>query len=66
MNPSPKLTDQENRSIGSSSQYQGIETNAKIILTRVLKHQNENKTSAHPITSALTSAETVDMKIYSI
>ena len=42
VNPSPKLIDQENLSIatsfGSSSQYQCVETNTKIIMTHVLKH----------------------------
>ena len=70
MSPSPKLTGQEKRSIensfGSSSQYQGIETNPKIILTHVLNSWNENKSSAHTSTCAFASAETVDMKIYSI
>ena len=41
VNTSPKLTDQEKRSIatsfGSSSQYQYIETNTKRILTHELK-----------------------------
>ena len=44
VNPSPKLTNQENRSIetsfGSSSQYQCIETNTKRILTHVLNIWN--------------------------
>ena len=70
VNPSPKLTGQEKRSIanyfGYSSQYQGIETNAKIILTHILNRCNENKSSAHPSTCAFASAENVDMKIYSI
>ena len=54
VNPSPKLTDQEKDSIatsfGPSSQYQCIETNKKIILTRLLKSWNENKSSAHQST----------------
>ena len=60
VNPSPELTDQENRSIenyfGSSSQDQCIENNTKRILTHVLKRWNENKYSAHPITCTLTPA----------
>ena len=70
MNPSPKLTDKEKRSIatsfGSYSQYQGIETNAKIILTCVLNRCNENKSSAHSSTCAFNSDETVALKIYKI
>ena len=70
MNPSPNLTDQEKRSIatsfGSSYQYQCIETNTKRILTHVLKRWNEKKSSAHPSTPALTSYETVYLKIYFI
>ena len=66
MNLSPKLTDQEKRSIatsfGSSSQDQCIETNKKRILTHVLNRWNEKKSSAHP--STLTPAETVAPKIY--
>ena len=69
VNPSPKLTHQAKRSIatyfGSSSQDQCIETNIKKVLTRVLKRWNENKSSVHLITSALTQAKTVAMKIYS-
>ena len=68
--PSPKLTDQEKRSIatsfGYSSQYQCIETNTKRILTHVLKRWNENKSIAHPSICALTPAENVAMKICSI
>ena len=70
MNTSPKLTDQVKRSIatsvGYSSQYQGIETNAKRILTHVLNHWNKNNSGAHPITSALTSAKTVALNICSV
>ena len=70
MNPSLKVTDKEKRSIatsfGSSSQDQGIENNAKIILTHILIRWNENKSSAHPSTCGFTSAETVAMKIYYI
>ena len=70
MNPSPKLTDQEKKSVmnyfDSSSQYQCIETNTKRILTHVLMRWKEDKSSAHPSTCALTSAETVALKIYSI
>ena len=68
--PSPKLTDQENKyvrnSFDASSQYQCIETNSKIILTHVLMRWDGNKSNAHPSTSALTPAETVALKIYSI
>ena len=70
VNPSPKLTDQEKRSVatsfGSTSQYQFIETNTKRILTHVLKRWNENKYIANPSICVLTPAETVAMKIYSI
>ena len=70
LNPLPMLTDKEKHSIassfGSSSQYQCVETNTKRILTDVLKRWNENKSSAHTRTCALTPYETVAMKIYSI
>ena len=70
MNPSPNLSDQEKRSIatyfGCSSQDQCIETNTKIILTRVLNHWNENNSIAHLSACALYPAETVALKIYSI
>ena len=70
MNPSPKLTDHEKRSIAtyfvSSSQDQCIEPNTKIILTHVLKLRNEKKSSAHPNTCELTTSETISTKIYSI
>ena len=51
---------------GSSSQDQCMETNTKIILTNVLKRWNENKSISHPSTCALTPAENVALKIYSI
>ena len=70
MNPSPNLSDQEKRSIatyfGCSSQDQCIETNTKIILTRVLKRWNENTSSAHPSTCSLTPSEDLAPKTYSI
>ena len=70
MNPSPNLTDQEKKSVMNSfdyyDQYQCIETNMKIILTHVLMRCNEYKSNAHAITCALTAAETVALKIYSI
>ena len=70
LNPSPKLTDQEKKSVmnyfDSSSQYQYIETNTKIILTHVLMCWNEDKSNAQPSTCALTAAETLSLKIYSI
>ena len=70
VNPSLKLTDQQNSSVmnsfGSSSQDQCIETNTKIILTRVLKRWNENTSSAHPSTCSLTPSEDLAPKTYSI
>ena len=70
VNTSPKLPDQEKGSIansfGSYSQDQCIETNTKIILNHVLKHWDENKSIASPSTCALTPAENVALKIYSI
>ena len=70
VNPPPKLTDQEKRSIvvffGSSPQDQIIENNKKRIMTHVLKHWNEIKSSAHPSTHPFTSAELVELKVYSI
>ena len=69
MNPYPKLTDQEKKSVmnsfDSSSQDQCIETNTKIILTHVLMCWNEDKSNTHPSTCALTTAENVALKIYS-
>ena len=70
VNLSPKLTDQEKRTIStsfvSSSQDQSIEINAKRILNHVFKLWNKTKSCAPPSTCALTSSETVAMKIYSI
>ena len=70
MKPSPKLTDQEKKHVrnyfDASSQDQCIENNTKIILTHVLRRWDENKSNAHTSTSALTPAETVALKIYSI
>ena len=60
VNPSPKLTDQEKKSVmnyfDSSSQDQCIETNTKIILNRVLIRWNEDKSNAHPSTCVLNTA----------
>ena len=60
MNPSPKLTGKEKRSIATSflsiSQYQSIDNNTKIILTHILKRWYGEKSSAHPITYALIHA----------
>ena len=68
--PSPKLTDQENKhirnSFDASYQDQCIETNSKRILTPFLRSWYGNKYNAHPSTSALTPAETIALKIYSI
>ena len=70
MNPSPKLTQQEKKSVMNSfdcySQDQCIETNTKRILAHVLRSWNEYKSIAHPSTCALNPAETVALKIYSI
>ena len=70
MNPSPKLTDQEKKTVmnsfDSSSQDQCIETTTKRILAHVLIRWNEEKSNAHPSAYALNSAETVALKIYSI
>ena len=68
--PSPKLTDQEKKYVGNyfdaSSQDKSIATNPKRILTHVLRRWYGNKYNEHPSTSALTPAETVSLKIYSI
>ena len=70
MTPSPKLTNQEKKpvrnSFDASSQDQYIETNTKRILTHVLRRWDEKKYNAHTSTCALTPAETVAPKIYSI
>ena len=68
--PSPKVTDQEKKCVRNSfdvsSQDQCIETTSKKILTHVLRRWYYIKSTAHPSTSAITPAETVAMKIYSI
>ena len=70
LNPSPKLTDQEKKSVMNSfdysSQDQSIETNTKISLTHVLMCCNEYKSNTNPSTCASTTDETVGLKIYSI
>ena len=70
VNPSPKLTNQEKKSVmnsfDSSSQDQFIEINTRGIMTHVLRHWYEYKSIAHPSTCALAPAENVAMKIYSI
>ena len=68
MNPSPKLIDLEKKYVmnyfDSSSQDQCIETNTKRIMTHVLMSWKEDKYNTHPSTCALTTAETVALKIY--
>ena len=58
--PSPKVTDQENNCVRNcfdvSSQDQSIENNSKGILTHVLMRGKEDKSNAHPSTSAMTPA----------
>ena len=70
MTPYPKVTDQEKKcvrnSFDASSQDQCIETNPKRILTHVLRRWDDIKSTAHPSTSAMTPAEPVALKIYSI
>ena len=68
--PSPKVTDKENKCVRNSfdvsSQDQCIETTSNRILTHVLRRWDDIKSTAHPSTSAMTPAETVALKIYSI
>ena len=68
--PFPKVTDQEKKSVrncfAASSQDQSIENTSKIILAHVLRRWKEDKSNAHPSTSAMAPAETVAMKIYTI
>ena len=69
MKPSPKLTDQEKKDVrncfNASSQDKCIENKTNRILTHVLRRGMKNSNS-HPRTCALTPAETVELKIYSI
>ena len=68
MNPYPKLTDLEKKHVMNSfysySRDQCIETNTKIILTRVLMRWKEDKSNAHPSTCELSPVETAALKIY--
>ena len=68
--PPPKLTDQERLIIVTSFppiyQDQIIENNTKQFMNHILKLWNENKSSAHPITHEMTSAEVVSLKVYYI
>ena len=68
--PSPKLTDQEKKDVrncfNASSQDKCIENKTNRILTHVLRRWDKNKSNAHPSTCALTPADTVHLKIYSI
>ena len=70
VNPPPKVTDQEKRSIatlfGSFYQYQSIENNTKRILNHILNSWNENKSSTHWSEHETTPAEIVALKVYSI
>ena len=68
--PFPKRTDQEKKCVrnhfDASSQDQSIETTSKRILNHVLRRWDDIKSTAQPSTSAMTPAETVALKIYSI
>ena len=68
--PFPKVTDQEKKSVrnclDASSQDQSIENTSKRILTHVLSRWDDIESTAHSSTSAMTPAETVAMKIYTI
>ena len=68
--PFPKVTDQEKKSVrnclAASSQDQSIENTSKRIPTHVLRRWKEDKSNAHPSTSAMAPAETVALKIYTI
>ena len=70
MTPFPKVTDQEKKIVrnffAASSQDQSIENTAKRILDQVLRRWKEDKSNAHPSISAMTPAETVALKIYTI
>ena len=70
MTPSPKVTDQEKNCVRNcfdvSSQYQSIENTSKRILTHVLMRWKEDKSNAHPSTSAMTPDQTLALKIYTI
>ena len=70
VNQLPTLTDQENRSIvtsfGSYSQDQSIENNTNRIMNHLLNRWNGNKSSTHPSSHAMTPAESVALKVYSI
>ena len=70
MTLSLKVTDQEKKCVGNyfdaSYQDKCIETTSKRILTRVLWRWDDIESTAHPSTSAMTPAETVALKIYSI
>ena len=50
----------------ASSQDQSIENTAKRILDHVLRRWKEDKSNAHTSTSAMTPAETVPLKIYTL
>ena len=68
--PFRKVTDQDKKSVrnffAASSQDQSIENIAKRILAHVLRRWKEEKSNAHPNISAMTPAETVALKIYTI
>ena len=70
MTPSPEVTDQEKKCVRNcfdvSSQDQSIENTSKRILTHVLRRLKEDKSNTHPSTSAMTPAETVALKVYTI
>ena len=68
--PSPKVTNQEKKcvrnSFGILSKDQCIETTSKRLMTHVLRRWDDIKCTAHPSISAITPAETIALKIYSI
>ena len=70
VDPPLNLTNQLKRNIVTYFlliyQYQSIENNTRRIITYTLKRWDGNKSSATPSANAMTSAEVVALKLYSI
>ena len=65
VNPSPKLDSDESDFLsscyGPSIENQSNEVISKMVLTRIFKHWDENKTQSHPISISMTPTEHIPL-----
>ena len=68
--PHPKLDSDQlellSNCYGQSMKNQSNKDIANMVLTRLLKRWDQNKTQSHPSSTAITSAEQISLKVFSI